>query len=86
MIPLDLEELLLRVESRDVCQIGLLTCRQDKSRAYTDITSLLENAGQASVLDFMQTYWVSNDESDEKFWDHEYVSFVSYSTYLFPVI
>ena len=44
----------------------------DESRAYTDITELLENAGNTSTLDFMQTYWVSDDESNEAFWDHEW--------------
>ena len=44
----------------------------DSSRAYTDITTLLTDAGQTSVLDYMQTYWVSNDESSEKFWEHEW--------------
>jgi len=44
----------------------------DKSRAYTDITSLLKAAGQTSVLTYMQTYWLSDDESNEAFWDHEW--------------
>ena len=44
----------------------------DKSRAYTNITQLLEAAGQTSVLSYMQTYWVSDDESNEAFWDHEW--------------
>lgn len=43
----------------------------DKSRAYTDITQLLTAANQ-TVLDFMQTYWLSDDESNEDFWDHEW--------------
>ncbi|CZR60563.1 related to Ribonuclease Trv [Phialocephala subalpina] len=44
----------------------------DKSRAYTDITTLLQNAGQTDTLSYMQTYWLSDDESDEKFWEHEW--------------
>lgn len=44
----------------------------DSSRDYTDITTLLTNAGQTSVLDYMQTYWVSDDESNEAFWEHEW--------------
>lgn len=44
----------------------------DEDRAYTDITSLLENAGETSTLEYMQTYWVSDDESNEAFWDHEW--------------
>jgi len=44
----------------------------DESRAYTNITQLLKAAGQTSVLSYMQTYWVSDDESNEAFWDHEW--------------
>lgn len=44
----------------------------DETRAYTNITQLLEAAGQTTVLDYMQTYWVSDDESNEAFWDHEW--------------
>jgi len=44
----------------------------DSSREYTDITKLLTKAGQISVLKYMQTYWLSNSESDEAFWDHEW--------------
>jgi len=44
----------------------------DTSRAYKDITTLLKNAGDTSTLDYMQTYWVSDDESNEAFWDHEW--------------
>ncbi|KAE8453981.1 hypothetical protein EG329_007757 [Mollisiaceae sp. DMI_Dod_QoI] len=44
----------------------------DSSRAYTDITTLLQNAGQTQALSFMDTYWVSDDESNEKFWEHEW--------------
>jgi ribonuclease T2 len=44
----------------------------DKKRAYTNITQLLTAAGQTSTLDYMQTYWVSDDESNEAFWDHEW--------------
>lgn len=44
----------------------------DKSRAYKNITQILEAAGDTDTLDFMQTYWISNDESNEAFWDHEW--------------
>jgi ribonuclease T2 len=33
---------------------------------------LLEASGDTSTLDYMQTYWVSDDESNEAFWDHEW--------------
>ena len=51
---------------------GTYSTSCDTSRAYTDITQLLEAAGQSSVVDYMQTYWVSNDEGTEAFWDHEW--------------
>ena len=44
----------------------------DKSRDYTDITTLLSDAGEADTLSYMQSYWLSDDESDERFWEHEW--------------
>ncbi|EIN14436.1 ribonuclease T2 [Punctularia strigosozonata HHB-11173 SS5] len=46
----------------------------DSSRAYSgsQIVEALSNAGLQSTLDFMDTYWVSNDESPENFWAHEW--------------
>jgi len=44
----------------------------DVSRAYTNITSLLTSDGQDDVLAFMTKYWVSDDESNEAFWEHEW--------------
>ncbi|GBE77418.1 Ribonuclease Le2 [Sparassis crispa] len=41
----------------------------DPSRDYSDITSLLQDQGASSTLDFMQTYWISDDESNEAFWE-----------------
>jgi ribonuclease T2 len=46
----------------------------DSSRAYKDITQLLTNAGETDTLDYMQTYWISNDESNEAFWEHEWAT------------
>ncbi len=51
---------------------GTFDANCDPARAYTNITQLLEAAGQTSVLDYMQTCWVSDDESNEAFWDHEW--------------
>ena len=44
----------------------------DSSRDYTDITTILENAGKSSLLSYMNEYWISNDESNEDFWEHEW--------------
>ncbi|KAI0144587.1 ribonuclease T2 [Xylariaceae sp. FL1272] len=44
----------------------------DSSREYTDITSLLSNAGESDLVSFMQDYWQSNNGSPEEFWEHEW--------------
>jgi ribonuclease T2 len=44
----------------------------DSTRAYTNITELLIEDGQEEVLKFMKKYWISDDESDEAFWEHEW--------------
>ena len=44
----------------------------DSSREENDITSLLENAGQTSLLNFMQTYWKDEQGNDASFWAHEW--------------
>lgn len=46
----------------------------DSSRAYTDITQLIEEYGTTQLLDDMNTYWNSDDESNEDFWEHEWYS------------
>lgn len=44
----------------------------DSSRAYTDITTILNNNGKSSLVSYMQNYWQSNSESPEAFWEHEW--------------
>ncbi|KAF8330748.1 ribonuclease T2 [Cantharellus anzutake] len=44
----------------------------DPSRDYTDITGLLDNAGQQSLVSYMDTYWVPNSGTPESFWEHEW--------------
>ncbi|KZT08677.1 ribonuclease T2 [Laetiporus sulphureus 93-53] len=44
----------------------------DSSRDYDDISTLLEDQGATSTLDYMNTYWLSDDESNEDFWQHEW--------------
>ncbi|EJC98332.1 ribonuclease T2 [Fomitiporia mediterranea MF3/22] len=48
----------------------------DSSRKYSgsQITEALQNAGQSELLNVMNTYWVSNDESPEDFWSHEWAT------------
>ena len=44
----------------------------DPSREENDITGLLTNQGQTSLLSFMQTYWKDNGGDDNSFWSHEW--------------
>lgn len=46
----------------------------DPSRAYTDITGILQDQGRTQLLSYMSEYWVSNDESSEAFWEHEWAT------------
>lgn len=46
----------------------------DPSRAYKNITDILQAAGKDSLLDYMKEYWQSNDESSEDFWEHEWAT------------
>lgn len=43
----------------------------DASRAYTNITQILQ-AAAPSTLQYMQTYWKDNTGNDETFWEHEW--------------
>lgn len=46
----------------------------DDDREYTDITSLIEEFGTTSLLEYMETYWLSDDETSEEFWEHEWAA------------
>ncbi|KZV72481.1 ribonuclease T2 [Peniophora sp. CONT] len=46
----------------------------DKTREYKDITTLLTNAGLSDTLNYMNTYWISDDETNEEFWEHEWAT------------
>jgi len=46
----------------------------DRSREYKNITTLLSSEGATSTLEFMEEYWISNDESNEAFWEHEWAA------------
>ncbi|SPQ25648.1 d00671a0-e2c6-49b6-9efb-7d3e34966d83 [Thermothielavioides terrestris] len=43
----------------------------DPSRAYTNITQILQ-AAAPSTLQYMQTYWKDINGNDESFWEHEW--------------
>ncbi|EPS40167.1 hypothetical protein H072_6049 [Dactylellina haptotyla CBS 200.50] len=44
----------------------------DKARETTDITGVLQSFGKTDLLNYMNTYWKSNDGNDESFWEHEW--------------
>ncbi|KAI5120848.1 hypothetical protein M0805_007035 [Coniferiporia weirii] len=51
---------------------GTFTEDCDPSRAYTDISGLLTNAGATDTLSFMEENWVDINGNDETFWEHEW--------------
>lgn len=46
----------------------------DPSRDYTNISTLLTDNGGTSTLNFMNEFWVSDDGTNEAFWDHEWAT------------
>nr|POE48895.1 ribonuclease t2-like [Quercus suber] len=51
---------------------GTYQANCDSRRAYTNITQILQAAGQDDLLDYMQTYWPDYQGNDESFWEHEW--------------
>lgn len=48
------------------------------------MTTLIEEFGTTQLLDDMNTYWNSNDETNEAFWEHEWASHGTCVTTLDP--
>ncbi|KDQ51034.1 hypothetical protein JAAARDRAFT_140976 [Jaapia argillacea MUCL 33604] len=48
----------------------------DSSRAYSggQITQLLQDSGNQDLLDYMNTYWIPNNNNPEAFWAHEWAT------------
>ncbi|TGJ87193.1 hypothetical protein E0Z10_g1606 [Xylaria hypoxylon] len=44
----------------------------DSSRAYTGLTTILQNNGKSALVTYMQNYWQSNSGTPESFWEHEW--------------
>ena len=44
----------------------------DSSRAYTNITDILQAQDRGSLLSYMNKYWLNQDGSNEEFWSHEW--------------
>ncbi|KAF8464979.1 ribonuclease T2 [Gautieria morchelliformis] len=51
---------------------GTFTQNCDPSRDYTDIASIIQNAGQTELLSFMNTFWLNINGQNEQFWEHEW--------------
>ena len=51
---------------------GTYEANCDAARAYTNITQILQAAGQTALLDYMNTYWKDYQGNDESFWEHEW--------------
>ncbi|KAJ5578124.1 uncharacterized protein N7459_007088 [Penicillium hispanicum] len=44
----------------------------DDSRKVSDVSSILRDQGRTELLEYMETYWLSDDESNNAFWEHEW--------------
>ncbi|KAI9844320.1 MAG: Ribonuclease T2 precursor (RNase T2) [Thelocarpon superellum] len=44
----------------------------DSSRQYTDISGIVQSAGNQNLLELMNTYWKDVNGNDESFWEHEW--------------
>ncbi|KAF2001069.1 ribonuclease T2 [Amniculicola lignicola CBS 123094] len=51
---------------------GTYEANCDHSRAYKNITAILESFGKTELLGYMQTYWKDYQGDDETFWQHEW--------------
>lgn len=51
---------------------GTFDANCDATRAYTNITQILQSYGANSLLSYMQTYWKDYQGNDESFWEHEW--------------
>lgn len=51
---------------------GTYDANCDDSRAYTNITQILQSFGKTDLLSYMQTYWPDYQGNDESFWEHEW--------------
>jgi ribonuclease T2 len=59
------------ISQPDNCD-GTYEANCDASRAYTNITQILQAYGKTDLLSYMQNYWVSNSGTAESFWEHEW--------------
>jgi len=46
----------------------------DPSRDYTDISAIIQQAGQTELLDFMNTFWLNINGDNQELWAHEWAT------------
>ncbi|KAF8587016.1 ribonuclease T2 [Ramaria rubella] len=46
----------------------------DSSRDYTDISTIISDAGQTELLAFMNEFWLDINGENEQFWEHEWAT------------
>lgn len=63
--------IMLIVPRPDHCD-GTFDVNCDRTRRYTNITSILSAAGATELLAYMSTYWKDYHGNDEYFWEHEW--------------
>lgn len=51
---------------------GTYDANCDSSRAYTNITDILESYGKTDLLSYMNEYWLDENGDNESFWEHEW--------------
>lgn len=51
---------------------GTFDSNCDSSRAYTNISAIIQKFGKTDLLSYMQTYWKDYQGEDETFWEHEW--------------
>jgi len=51
---------------------GTYDANCDSSRAYTNITQILQSFGKTDLLSYMNQYWLDENGDNESFWEHEW--------------
>lgn len=51
---------------------GTYDANCDSTRAYTNITAILQSFGKTDLLAYMNSYWLDVNGDNESFWEHEW--------------
>jgi hypothetical protein len=65
----NIPSIVIRAVNTRTLLVYVLYLRATSSLFDVDWIQLLESQGASSAVSFMQEYWISNDESPEKFWE-----------------